>query len=281
MSVHHDKRRQRSFGHRRAGFLFSLVLTVALQALLLPFAHSQTQPTLLQRLREMLGIQRPISVGGSRASLPTTGGGGLPVPPMAFIGALTSPAPGALSSENSKSDVCLLSPWLQQPVSTLPRSPSPGPVGVPIATLVAVTPSGSPPIVSRDPLVEVQILQGSTLRWQGRGSATTPLANPLAWPLPPLQPGESIRLKLRRAGTEDGSFAEVELHRPSPVTTATSGAVSSVERLQMLLDEGRSAEAIELLFKGDLAGNPALRDLGTSVMATGCTTLSTTAPYAW
>ena len=363
-------------GSRMAHRLLASTLALGVSALVLPAAHSQTQQTLLQKLRQMLGIQRPISVGGSRASLqkPLDNGTALTAPiasaSVGIIGAraagsepaaarmpvvasaLTMPAPamalpsavarptangegasggsqahakawleeacrrpgdrpyfcdgqaprqaaalaappaytgfdggygsygtsetGTPGPKASGSALCLLSPWLGEVAASAP--------------LIAITPSGAPPIVSRDPLAEVQILQGNTLRWQGRGSTAKPLANPLAWPLPPLQPGESLRLKLRRVGAEDDTFAELELRRPAmaaaaagaPLATAPGSqvAVPTVERLQTLLEENRSAEAIEVLFQGELAGIPTLRDLAKSAMASGCTSLSTEVPFA-
>lgn len=317
MSKRHDQPRLSSRVHRRAGHIVSMALILGGHMMVLPSTHAQTQPTLLQRLRQMLGIQRPISVGGSRASLPAPVGNG-----SAFTAALASPLPsaaslrtavktsspasvfasvlsdqaafpptslrpagtppredliaaqGILSPLVNGSAVCLLSPWLQQP------RPTASPLADPPA---AVTPSGAPPIVSREPLGELQIVQGSTLLWQGRGSATTPLANPMAWPLSPLQPGESVRLRLRRFGAEESSFAEVELQRPAQGSAAAAkmAGAPTLESLQTLLAQDRSAEAIELLFQGALAGVSDLRDLSSSAMNSGCNSLSTAVPYAW
>ena len=329
MSQRHDQPRLSPRVHRRAGHIVFMALILAGHVMVLPSTHAQTPSTLLQRLRQMLGIQRPISVGGSRASLPGPAGDGSafnaalgsPLPPAASLPTAVqfSPPASGLSAQQAPpapvvtaqaalpptfrrpagtppreykigwasaqgilsplvnglvngSAVCLLSPWLQQP------GPSASPLAHPPA---AVTPSGAPPIVSREPLGEVQIVQGSTLLWQGRGTATTPLANLLAWPLSPLRPGESVRLRLRRFGAGESSFAEVELQRPeqdSPAAAKMAGT-PSLESLQTLLAQDRSAEAIELLFQGALTGVSDLRDLSSSAMTSGCTSLSTAAPF--
>ncbi len=105
----------------------------------------------------------------------------------------------------------------------------------------------------------------------------------MAWPLSPLQPGESVRLRLRRFGAEESSFAEVELQRPAQGSAAAAkmAGAPTLESLQTLLAQDRSAEAIELLFQGALAGVSDLRDLSSSAMNSGCNSLSTAVPYAW
>lgn len=283
-------------------------------------ARPQTQPTLLQRLRAMLGIIRPISVGGSRAALPgppkpagvalinagllpsapqaepSNSTGAVPsarVPFPAFAATLPHEAAQLRNADTAAAslgagrepmagppsgELCLLSPWLEQAQGVSPSAAANGSVAAPV-TPVATTPSGAPPIASVTPLADVQIWRGGTLLWQGRSTATAPLANPLAWPLPPLKPGESVELRLRLQGAEDSSALPVQLRRPLVVESATSapGSDPTLE-LETLLEQGRHAEAMERLFQSALAGNAELGQLARSAMASGCRGLSTQVP---
>lgn len=302
------------------------LLLLGMAVLVAPPARTQTQPTLLQRLRAMLGIIRPISVGGSRAALPgpprsagvaLIGAGLLPsasppepangtgaVPsatvPFAAFAAMLPPAaaqpsngdtaPAILGSARGSAagppagELCLLSPWLEQApgVSSSAAANGPGAVngsGVAGATAVAITPTGAPPIASATPLAEVQIRRGATLLWQGRGTPTAPLANPLAWPLAPLQPGESVELRLRLQGATDASTIPVQLRRPLAVAAATSAAGSDPSLdLETLLEQGRHAEAMERLFQSALAGDADLGQLARTAIASGCGGRSTPLP---
>ncbi|MFM7313302.1 MAG: hypothetical protein ACKO0M_09065 [Cyanobium sp.] len=229
----------RRIGLRPAVGLAVLLAAAALSA---PLAWAQGQPTALQRLRAMLGIIRPVTVGGSR-------------------------------SDSDRNELCLLSPWVQPGLkSTLSASPGGSAAALKQAVAVALTPSGTPPIATAVPLAEVQIWRGDTLLWRGRASADRPLANPLAWPLPPLQPGESVLLKLRNQGASGGDFSAVELRRPQASASA-SPAAAGADPSQALLDlvqQGRRAEAMEALFQADLAGNPQLRQWARDTITKGC-----------
>jgi hypothetical protein len=249
----------------RAVLLAAAVLTPGVAA-------AQEQPTLLQRLREMLGLVRPISVGGSRAALP----GPANAPDgMSVFGALMPSAgpPQAMAGPGvpgGGGGLCLLSPWIGGGGDSRQ-----GP-------LVAITPSGSPPIVSSAPLTEVQILKGETLLWRGRASSAQPLANPLAWPLPPLQPGDSVLLKLRMQASDGATFSKVELRRPpAAVPLPPSAGSDPVGTLAMLVQQDRQADVVELLFQGDLNGNPQLQELARTAMNSGCRGVSAAVPIAW
>lgn len=214
-------------------------LLVASAGLSAPAARAQAQPTPLQRLRAMLGIIRPVTVGGSRGHA---------------------------------DQLCLLSPWVQPgPESGPPASPA-GAASPPVKVAVALTPSGAPPIATAAALEELQILRGGTLIWRGRASSSGPLANPLAWPLAPLKPGESVLLKLRKQKAAGGDFSVVELRRASSDRGTTPAVAGSdpAEAVAGLLEQGRKAEAMELLFQGDLDGNPQLRQWARAAMAEAC-----------
>lgn len=219
-----------------------LALLVASTGLSAAAARAQAQPTPLQRLRAMLGIIRPVTVGGSRGKADS---------------------------------LCLLSPWVQPGQQGGPPASAAGAAPPPVEAAVALTPSGAPPIATAAPLAELQILRGGTLIWRGRASSSGPLANPLAWPLAPLKPGGSVLLKLRKQQAAGADFSFVELRRPSsPGSGPTPAAAGSdpAETISGLLQQGRNAEAMETLFQADLDGNPQLRQWARATIAEGCAT---------
>lgn len=267
-------------------FTVAVPLLLAMAVLAAPLARAQLQPTLLQRLRAMLGIIRPISVGGSRAALPEpprdsffSAISASPIRVTGVTGAFQSPNQAASSrppgSQATGEGLCLLSPWLEQ-----------GANGAASALLtpdsVAITPSGAPPIASVTPLAEVQIWRGDTLLWSDRAGSGRPLANPLAWPLPPLQPGESLLLKVRMQTSQDPTLLSVQLRRPLAAEQAPPAPGSDPAlALESLLQQGRNAEAIELLFQSDLAGNADLGQLARGAMVSGCQGLASQVPIGF
>ena len=99
--------------------------------------------------------------------------------------------------------LCLVSPWRTAAMD---------------GTAIAITPSGAPPIVTSAPLAEVLILKGESLIWRRQASTSQSIQTPLAWPLDPLLPGETVTLKLRPKGSSGGDFAEVRLSRPATIS---------------------------------------------------------------
>lgn len=195
--------------------------------LLAPAGLAAANPSLLQQIRELLGLQRPLAVGGSRGS---------------------------------SAGLCLLSPW---------------PLPLADGQLQSRSLSGAPPIASQQPLAELQILRGGRLLWRQRASSAAPLPNPLAWPLPPLRPGETLELALRPLGSAAGSFSRLSVHRPlnsppGPAAANATGATTPQTQLQNLLRQGQTAEAFSLLFQADLAGDASLQPLARAAIVNGC-----------
>jgi hypothetical protein len=196
-------------------------------SLLAPAGFAEGNSSLLQRIRELLGIQRPLAVGGSRGSA---------------------------------AGLCLLSPWPMQQAN---------------GQMASSSVSGAPPIASQQPLAEVQILRAGTLVWRQRASSSAPLPNPLAWPLPPLRPGETVELALRPLGAAAGSFSRLNVYRPltsrpGPTAASASGTAPPQAQLQNLLRQGQTAEAFALLFDAELAGDASLQPLARAAVVNGC-----------
>jgi hypothetical protein len=71
-----------------------------------------------------------------------------------------------------------------------------------------------PTIWTRQPLAEIQLLEGERLMWRKLARLREPINTPLAWPLDPLTGGDCYQLRLRPWGAPGGCFAEVVLTAP-------------------------------------------------------------------
>ncbi|MEB3270618.1 MAG: hypothetical protein VKJ44_03070 [Synechococcus sp.] len=302
-------------------------------------ALADGNPSLLQRIRELLGLQRPLAVGGSRAALPRPLDSGPAGPATAALLATTgAPSAGAPSMSTAAAAApaaevaAAATPQVWAlPSTALPSAMDPtvlsalqrrraSPAGHPLAQLLRDTPiatapvlqsgepttaaagrsdpgglcllspwplqqadgqvrstsiSGAPPIASQQPLAELQILRGGALVWQQRAVGTAALPNPLAWPLPPLQPGETVQLALRPLGMPAGSFTRLQLQRPPddrdrPAAAGAGESVAAEVQLRDLLRQGQTAEAFALLFRADLEGDGALQPVARAAIASGC-----------
>lgn len=163
----------------------------------------------IQQLRRILGLQRPVAVGGTRSPLEQT-------------------------------KLCLLSPL---PIGRIPIRHH-GEMVREIFT--AITPSGTPVIATTTPLVEVLVYPatadkldrepGSLLkRW--RADTDEPVARFIPWPLDrPLSPGETVFLELRPSGADGGDFAQVRLSRPA-ADAAAGDSPSSALSLEGLFQQ--------------------------------------------
>jgi hypothetical protein len=170
----------------------------------------QPSVSLVERLRRLLNLSPPLAVGGSRS--------------------------GAIES------VCLLSPWTG-------RTGQSRGMGEQLPA-IAIVPSATPTLLSAGPLNELQLLRDNLIVWQQRASSIEPISGPIAWPLPPLKPGEQVLLRLRPRNAAGGDFAQINLQ-------AADAAV--LQRHQSLLwmlqaNPSRWTTAIEQ----ELSSNPAM-----------------------
>ena len=160
-----------------------LLATVLTSSLLLSSGGVAQQqpipPTLLQRIRQLLGLVQPVAAGGSRG--------------------------------NSK-QLCLITPYVAS------------------AQQGANTPTATPTLRVREPLNEVRIEKGGRLLWRKVASSSQAIEGLIAWPLPPLQPGEELELVLRPRGASGGDAARISLRAASAaVLNETRTLLKSVE----------------------------------------------------
>lgn len=69
----------------------------------------------------------------------------------------------------------------------------------------------SPVIVTAGPLNELSVLRDGRVIYRKLASSSEAIVTPFSWPLPPLQGGEQLTLKLRPRGAAGGSAARIPL----------------------------------------------------------------------
>lgn len=153
-------------------------------------------------------------------------------------------------------EVCVLAPYLE-----------PGSTGLQGAPMAKV-PVSRPTLFVREPLSELRIERGPTLLWTWRSQMGEALEGPLAWPLPPLKPGQALTLRLRPLEMAPGHFATIQLQGDSRERLRQGdGLLQSVmghpqawrPAIDTLLNRGDRALATALLFANEGPNSPGLR----------------------
>ena len=143
----------------------------------------------------------------------------------------------------------------------------------------AVSPVAAPTIFARGQFEEIRLERGGRVLWSQRSDGVAPLEGPIAWPLPPLRPGERLLLRLRPAGISGDNFANVEVLGAGAATLkATARLRQSLGRdpaawrraVIQALDAARTAEALALLFDFDGPSSPELNALRREVHDRAC-----------
>ncbi len=143
----------------------------------------------------------------------------------------------------------------------------------------AVSPLADPTIFARGQFEEIRLERGDQVLWRQRSNGIELLEGPIAWPLPPLRPGETLLLRLRPAGISGDNFANVEVVGASAATLqATARLRQSLGRdpaawrraVIQALDAARTAEALALLFDFNGPSSPELNALRREVHDRAC-----------
>jgi hypothetical protein len=144
---------------------------------------------------------------------------------------------------------------------------------------LASVPLSRPTIFVREPLAQVRLLRGSTVLWERQAGLEGPIQGPIAWPLPPLRPGESVRLLLQPSGSGPTAFAEVLLRSADGATLRrTDTLVASLRAnpdawqgaVERALVRGDGALATALLFAFEGPSAPALDALRLEAFQHSC-----------
>lgn len=172
------------------------------------------------------------------------------------------PRPAAMPAESLA--ICLLSPAADPAVES---------------RVQALSPVADPTIFARGQFAEIRLEQGGRLLWSRHGNAIEPLEGPIAWPLPPLRPGQRLLLRLRPAGISGDNFANVELIaadaralRASAQLRQSLGRDPEAWRQAVIraLDAARTREALALLFDFNGPSSPELNALRREVHDRAC-----------
>lgn len=208
-----------------------LLLLGVMAALMLPSQAPARQRTWLQQLRAQFGYNPPLAPGGSRG-------------------------PG----QGQDGSICLITPQ--------PKRQDP-------ATALVTMPS--PTLVSQQPLAEWRLEDSQGRKLAGAlARSDRPIEGPIAWPLPPLQPGQTVTLRLRSMQASGSDDVEIRLQAASASEQAQGLKMignprDRLEIVQTLLQQGKTSEALELVF-APFQGSPSalLLDLRQSLMRNGC-----------
>lgn len=170
-----------------------------------------------------------------------------------------------LAAQAALPDLCVLAPAIE------PANPQ--------AIPTALSPLSRPTLFVREPLAELRIERGSTLLWSWSSRAGEPLEGPLAWPLPPLQPGQTLTVRLRPADAPPDQFATIQLvgaparrlregDRLFQSLLSRPGAWSAA--IDGLLEKGDRSLATALLFAHEGPSDPNLNALRLLVAQRSC-----------
>ncbi len=178
--------------------------------------------------------------------------------------ALIAALPGSLPAAAAP-DVCVLAPHIAPAPSTPPT---------------ALIPLSRPTLFIREPLVEIRLERGDTLLWKASPPHASPLEGPSAWPLAPLQPDQTLTLRLRPLGADPGQFATIRLQAaPRPRLEEGDTLLRALlagppkawrPTLEALLARGDRPLATALLFASEGPNEPALNALRLQAARTSC-----------
>lgn len=164
-------------------------------------------------------------------------------------------------------EVCVLAPQL--------APASPGSSAVP----TALVPISQPTLFIREPLAELRIERGETLLWTRQSEVGSALEGPLAWPLSPLKPGETVTVRLRPINTALNNYASIQLvgapaqrlKRGNDLLRALVGRPAGwLPTIETLLAKGDRSLATALLFAFEGPNDPDLNALRMLVTQESC-----------
>lgn len=228
-------------------------------------------------------VQHPAPAPDQRPRIGRRPGLGAPAWLAVLVPALLVPLnlPAAASREPSAAAIslCVITPRITDPSPQIP------------AAEVAIS---RPTVFVIEPLIEMQILEGSHLRWQRRAGDGSPspaagaaitalpaatLEGPIPWPLPAIRPGQILTLRLRPPGTGPDAFAVVRLVAPAGPRLAQGDTVlASLGRdpsrwlaaVETALAGGDLSLASALLFSFEGPSSPDLDELRLRVIRSSC-----------
>ena len=149
----------------------------------------------------------------------------------------------------------------------------------PSGRALARVPLSQPTIFVREPLARVRLSRGSTVLWERQSGPGGAIEGPIAWPLPPLAPGDDLRLLLQPIGSGPAAFAEIRLHAADGATLRrTDGFLRTLRvdpsawrgAVEQAMSRGDAALATALLFAFEGPSDPALDHLRLETYQQSC-----------
>jgi hypothetical protein len=163
-------------------------------------------------------------------------------------------------------EVCVLAPHITATPTTAPPT--------------AQIPLSRPTLFLRESLAEIRLERGETLLWSASTPLASPLEGPVPWPLAPLQPDQTLTLRLRPHGAEPGQVATIRLQAaPRSRLDAGDSLLRSLlagpptawrPAIEGLLARGDRPLATALLFASEGPNEPALNALRLEAVRTSC-----------
>ena len=161
-------------------------------------------------------------------------------------------------------EVCVLAPRVEMTASGAAR---------------AVVPISRPTIFAVGGFDAVRLERNGAVIWTLRAGEQGPIHGPIAWPVEPIQPGETFRLGLRPLGADRHSYALIDIIGATAVVMNRSDALLNrlgddpaawLRAVGARLEQSDLALAIALLFAYEGPSGPELDALRREVFQHGC-----------
>ena len=144
---------------------------------------------------------------------------------------------------------------------------------------IGVVPTPRPVLLVVEPLLEIRLERAGRVVWRRVANPGEVITGPMAWPGPPLAPGEVVLLRLRPQQAGSGSFANVQLIGGSAARMAQTARLMAalahrpaawLKAVDAALDQGDVPLAWTLLYAPKAPLSPELQDLRNQVLLQGC-----------
>ena len=133
---------------------------------------------------------------------------------------------------------------------------------------------GNPTLAVLNSLNEIQIERDDKLVWQKLAKSGQPITRPIPWPLSPIQPNETVKLRLRPQGASGADFANITLRgAPAELMEANSRLVKSlgnkpetwINSIAQQLEQSKYALARAILFAPEAPNSASIDELRQAV----------------
>ena len=144
---------------------------------------------------------------------------------------------------------------------------------------IGVVPTPRPVVLVVEPLLEIRLERAGRVVWRRVANPGEVITGPMAWPGPPLAPGEVVLLRLRPEQAGPGSFAHVQLIGGSAARMAQTARLMAalaqkpaawLQAVDAALDQGDVPLAWTLLYAPSAPLSPELQALRNQVLKQGC-----------